>query len=155
MLLLNIINIYVFPAIDANPTPLYYVYTLQRKFHLCIPFLGIARPQPQFPHSFVCEHLYSPRIGLHISSSRIGRPNVGIYKSLTDECGNWEWDPDIPFLEIFVSKFLYFVCVVQVISVQLVKFLLHGNGCCQRLFIQNPIIFIKDLLSVYMYIEYA
>jgi hypothetical protein len=30
-------------------------YTLQRKSHLCIPFLGIARPQPQFPHSFVCE----------------------------------------------------------------------------------------------------
>jgi hypothetical protein len=28
--------------------------------------------------------LYSPRIGLHISSSRIGRPIVGIYKSLTD-----------------------------------------------------------------------
>jgi hypothetical protein len=30
-------------------------YTLQRKSHLCIPFLGIARPQPQFPHSCVCE----------------------------------------------------------------------------------------------------
>jgi hypothetical protein len=29
--------------------------TLQRKSHLCIPFLGIAQPQPQFPHSCVCE----------------------------------------------------------------------------------------------------
>jgi hypothetical protein len=29
--------------------------TLQRKSHLCIPFLGIARPQPQFPLSCVCE----------------------------------------------------------------------------------------------------
>ncbi len=29
--------------------------TLQGKSHLCIPFLGIARPQPQFPHSCVCE----------------------------------------------------------------------------------------------------
>jgi hypothetical protein len=28
---------------------------LQRKSHLCIPVLGIARPQPQFPHSCVCE----------------------------------------------------------------------------------------------------
>jgi hypothetical protein len=28
---------------------------LQRKSHLSIPFLGIARPQPQFPHSCVCE----------------------------------------------------------------------------------------------------
>jgi hypothetical protein len=30
-------------------------YTLQRKSPLCIPFLGIARPQPQFQHSCVCE----------------------------------------------------------------------------------------------------
>jgi hypothetical protein len=28
---------------------------LQRKSHLCIPFLGIAQPQSQFPHSCVCE----------------------------------------------------------------------------------------------------
>ncbi len=32
--------------------------------------------------------LYSPRIGLHISSSRIGRPILRIYKSLT---GAWMW----------------------------------------------------------------
>jgi hypothetical protein len=28
---------------------------LQRKFHLYIPFLGIARPQSRFPHLCVCE----------------------------------------------------------------------------------------------------
>jgi hypothetical protein len=28
-------------------------YALQQKSHLCIPFLGIARPQSQFQHSFV------------------------------------------------------------------------------------------------------
>ncbi len=34
--------------------------TLQRQFRLYIPFLGIARPQPQFPHSCVFERfLYS------------------------------------------------------------------------------------------------
>ncbi len=34
--------------------------TLERKSHLCIPFLGIARPQSQFPHSYVCERfIYS------------------------------------------------------------------------------------------------
>ena len=34
--------------------------TLQRKSHLCIPFLGTARPQSQFPHSCVCERfIYS------------------------------------------------------------------------------------------------
>jgi hypothetical protein len=36
------------------------VHTLQGKSHLCIPFLGIARPQSQFPHSCVCERfMYS------------------------------------------------------------------------------------------------
>ncbi len=33
--------------------------TLQRKSHLCIPFLGIVQPQSQFPHSFVCERFTS------------------------------------------------------------------------------------------------
>jgi hypothetical protein len=33
---------------------------LQRQFRLYIPFLGIARPQIQFPHSCVCEQfIYS------------------------------------------------------------------------------------------------
>jgi hypothetical protein len=31
------------------------------KSHLCIPSLGIARPQSQFPHSCVCgRFIYSP-----------------------------------------------------------------------------------------------
>ncbi len=55
---------------------------------LYIPFLGIARPQPQFPHSCVFERLYIPRISLHISSSRTGRTIVGKYNSLTD---TWMW----------------------------------------------------------------
>ncbi len=34
--------------------------TLQGKSHLCIPFLGNARPQSRFPHSCVCERfIYS------------------------------------------------------------------------------------------------
>ena len=34
--------------------------SLQRQFRLYIPFLGIVRPQPQFPHSCVCERfIYS------------------------------------------------------------------------------------------------
>jgi hypothetical protein len=35
-----------------------------------------------------------------------------INRSQTHECGNWDWYPDIPFLGIFVSKFLYFVFAV-------------------------------------------
>jgi hypothetical protein len=74
-------NIWTFPHILGSPSS----YTLQRKSHLCIPFLRIARPQPQFLYIHVsASDLYSPRIGLHISSCRIGRPIVGIYKSLTD-----------------------------------------------------------------------
>jgi hypothetical protein len=149
MLLLNIKNIYVFPTIDANLTPLYYVHTLQRKSHLCISFLGIARHQPQFKHSFVCERFIQSQDRSTYFLQQNRRMWEYINRSQTHECGKWEWDPDIPFLKIFVSKFLYLVYAVQVISVQLVKFLLHGNGCYQRLFIQNPIIFIKDLLSVY------
>ncbi len=35
-------------------------HALQMQFRLYIPFLGIARPQPQFPHSCVCERfIYS------------------------------------------------------------------------------------------------
>ncbi len=36
-----------------------------------------------------------------------------IIRSQVHECGNWDWDPDIPFLGIFVSKFRYFVFAVQ------------------------------------------
>ncbi len=51
--------------------------TLQRQFRLYIPFLGIARPQPQFPYSCVCERfIYSQD---RSSSSRKGRTTVGIY----------------------------------------------------------------------------
>ncbi len=32
--------------------------------------------------------------------------------SQTHECRNWDWDPDIPFLGIFVSNFRHFVFAV-------------------------------------------
>ncbi len=45
----------------------YMKYTLHRKSHLCIPFLGIARPPSQFPHLCVCElFIFFPRIVPHI-----------------------------------------------------------------------------------------
>ncbi len=39
---------------------------------------------------------------------KIGGPNVGLYRSLTDtnECGNWDWGCAISFLRIHKSKFL-------------------------------------------------
>jgi hypothetical protein len=40
---------------------------LQRQFRLYIPFLGIARPQPQFPHSCVFERfIYSQNQSIYI-----------------------------------------------------------------------------------------
>jgi hypothetical protein len=43
-----------------NGTYSYMYFTLQRQIRLYIPFLGIARPQPQFPHSCVFERfIYS------------------------------------------------------------------------------------------------
>ncbi len=83
-------------------------------------------------------HVHVSVSGLHISSSRIGRPIVWEYIncSQTHECGYWDWDPDIPFLGIFVSKFRYFVFAVYPCTVQTMFFykflgLIHVlfNGC--------------------------
>ncbi len=100
----NVTFVFIFPLTETfkhfctshSPRPLGFLHlcrsvtvaerllALQRKSHLCIPFLGIARPQPNFHFHVSMSDLYSSRIGLHISSNRIGRPIVGIYKSLTD-----------------------------------------------------------------------
>ncbi len=66
----------------------HHVYCTYKHTHcsenpICILKKGIAPPQSQFPHSWVCE-----RESIHIfSCSRIGRPRstiLGIYKLLTD-----------------------------------------------------------------------
>jgi hypothetical protein len=58
---------------------------LQRKSHLLIPFLGIARHQSQFPHSCVCERfIYSQDRSKYFGCSKIDRLILEIYKSLTD-----------------------------------------------------------------------
>jgi hypothetical protein len=58
--------------------------TVQRQFRLCIPFLGLRGLSPNFQIHVSVSDLYIPRIGPHISSSRKGRPIVGIYNLLTD-----------------------------------------------------------------------
>jgi hypothetical protein len=46
---------------------------------------------PNFHIHVSVSDLYIPRIGLHISSSRIGRPSWEyINCSQTQECGNWD-----------------------------------------------------------------
>ncbi len=64
--------------------------TLQRQFRLYIPFLGIARPQPQFPHSCVCwRFIYSQDRSTYFLQQKrqTHRGNI-LYNSLTD---TWMW----------------------------------------------------------------
>ncbi len=89
--------------------------TLQRKCHLCIPFPGIARPQHQFHIHGSVSDLYSPRISLHISSSRLGRPIVGIYKSLTDA---WMWKLGLRPRYSFSGNICFEISVFCLSSVQ-------------------------------------
>ncbi len=71
--------------------------TLQGKSHLCIPFLGIAGPQSQFPHSCVCERFYIFPGSVHILSWK--------YMNLSQiyECRNWETGHYHCVLEITAS----------------------------------------------------
>ncbi len=65
-------------------------HTLQRKSHLCFPFLGIVRAQSQFPHSCVCERfIYSQDRSTYFlqQNRQIDRGNI-LYKSLTNA---WMW----------------------------------------------------------------
>ncbi len=77
-------------AIGAVSTVLFSlvsVSTLQFKSHLCIPKKELHGHSPIFYIHVPVSDLYIPRIGPHISCSRIGRQKVGIDKSLTDtEC---------------------------------------------------------------------
>ncbi len=93
-----------------------FVYTLQRQFRLYIPFLGIARPQPQFPHSCVCERFIcsQDRSTYFLQQKRqTHRGNIEFsHRYMNVEIGT-DWGPDIPFLGIFVSNFRHFVFAVQ------------------------------------------
>ncbi len=83
-----------------------WAYALHGKSHFCITFLGIARPQSQFPHSCVCEQFICIPGSAHIfPCSRIGRPIREIYKFLTDiyECRNGVTEHYNSVLEITVS----------------------------------------------------
>jgi hypothetical protein len=90
--------------------------TLQRKSHLCIPFLEIAWPQSQFPHSCVCEQfIYSQvRSTYFLQQKRqIDRGNTYINRSQTQECGYWDCGCAIHFLGRFVSNFQHWFFAVN------------------------------------------
>jgi hypothetical protein len=58
-------------------------HTLQRRPDLFIPRNETARLHSQFPHSCICERFINSQDRL-FCRSKIGRPILGIYKSLTD-----------------------------------------------------------------------
>jgi hypothetical protein len=68
-------------------------------------FWELRRLSPNFHIHVSVSDLYISRIGPHISCSRIGRPNLEIYKSLTDiwVYRNWETEYYNSVLEITVS----------------------------------------------------
>jgi hypothetical protein len=100
---------------SLNPSLVYCTATAI-PFIYSIPFLGIARPQPQFPHSCVFERfIYSQDQSTYLLQQnwQTHRGNTYIIRSQTQnvEIG-WDWGPDIPFLGIFVSNFRHFVFAV-------------------------------------------
>ncbi len=84
-------------------------------------FWELRGPNPNFHIHLYVSDLCISRIGPHISCSRIGRPIVGIYESLTD---TWMWKlelwPCSSFSGIFVSNFRYWFfsvqCALQVVE---------------------------------------
>jgi hypothetical protein len=77
---------------------------LQWKSHICIPFLGIDRPQSQFPHSCVSvSDLYISRICPHIWLQQNRQTDPGdicINLSQIYERRNWETEHYNSVLEI-------------------------------------------------------
>jgi hypothetical protein len=91
--------------------------TLQRKSHLCIPFLGIARRLSLYFHVHVSViDLYIPRFGSHIflqQSRQIDRGNIQItHRHVNVEIGTV--CRAIPFLGICVSNFRYWFFAMYV-----------------------------------------
>ncbi len=82
-------------------------------FILYIPFLGIARPQPQFMCLWTIS-LFPGSVHIFPPAEKADPSWKYIIRSQTHECGNWGWGPGIPFLGIFVSNFRHFVFAVFV-----------------------------------------
>ncbi len=78
--------------------------TQYRKFETNIPRKGIARPQSQFPHSYVCERFINShdRSAYSAAGKYVDRSweYIHVNRSQTHECGDWDCGRAIPFLGI-------------------------------------------------------
>ncbi len=70
-----------------------------RKSENNIPRKGIAQPQSQFPHSYVCEQCicsHNQSECLFCFRKYVDLSWECIIRSQTHECGNWDWGRAIP-----------------------------------------------------------
>jgi hypothetical protein len=82
---------------------------------------------PNFHIHVSVSDLYSPRNGPHISSSRKGRPIVGIYNSLTDTC-MWKLGTETPIFLFWEYLFQIF----GILSLQCRTMARRKWGNCSR-----------------------
>jgi hypothetical protein len=88
---------------------------LQRNFDLCVPRKGTARPQPQFPHSCVCEQfIYSHDRSTYFPVAEYaGRSWEYINRTQKHDCMNWVFGRAVPFLGIYVYNFQHSIFAVN------------------------------------------
>ncbi len=129
----NFLELSFLTAISGKFPHTVFLKDISGKFpHSRIPAGRIFQaPSPSLAHSWKAypikqktvsvSDLCSPRIGLQYlfpPAEQGDRSWEYINRSQTHECGNWAWGRAIPFLEIFVSKFRYFVFAVQLDSLR-------------------------------------
>ncbi len=97
--------------------------------------------------------LYSPRIGLHISSSRIGRPIVGIYKSLED---TWMWTLGLRPRYSFSGNICFEISAVCLCSVYANAGLCYPykNSIYSTVMSQSVLLWTKSVLSPSIYVSF-
>ncbi len=120
--------------------------TLQGKSHLCIHFLGIARPQSQFPHLFICERFIHSQDRSTYFPAAESADQSWKYIDLSQICEfrNWEtehynsvlaltvsflgihkWEPDI-----YVVSHRPFICSVHPLITKKLLYLPFEEDSC-------------------------
>ncbi len=129
---------------------LFWVYfkflpTLQRKSYLCVPFLGIAWPQSQYPHSCVCERfIYSQDQSTYFpAAEQTDRSWKYINLSQTYKCRDWETEHYTSGNNSFISgntlmgtRHLYWILTGPSFAVYMYSFL-PVTSCHQNFYNLN------------------
>jgi hypothetical protein len=94
-------------------------------------------------------YIYSQDRSVYFLQQKRETHRGNIISSQTHECGNWDWDPDIPFLGIFVSNFRHFVFAVylQPTSIQIIHIFRRPLLVAHAVLLS--LVFIIQLASIY------